>query len=421
MAIRIDREKGILLLSFALALLLSSCGGGGGGGSAESPPIVSTNGPADVTTSSAKMNGEVNPNGLQTYAWFEWGTDINLVVYSATDNLSIGNGVSNSPWSATIPVSAGGTYYYRIVASNPEGVSRGGIVSFRAYQLPAPATTAAASITLNSADLNGTVNPNGFETYGWFEYGEDPSLSSSVASDNQLIGSGSTPIPLQATISGLTPYTTYYFRIVASNAGGTQKGTVETFPSGEYYVAVGDSITGGYLDDISSDGIGYEPVLADLLTTSSGYPVAVANEGIGGTTSADGAASISSTLSKYPSAKYYLVLYGTNDADTFFGGPVSRETYKTNMQGIVSAIKAAGKTPYLAKVPYTSNPRYGIPSIQSYNLVIDELAAANGISATPPDFYALFQDTSLLDADGLHPNGTGYQSMANLWSGALVP
>jgi len=110
-------------------------------------------------------------------------------------------------------------------------------------------------------------------------------------------------------------------------------------------------------------------------------------------------------------AKYYLILYGTNDADTF-GGPVSRADYKRNMQTIVSAILAAGKTPYLAKVPYTLDSRYSIPSIQAYNAVIDELVAENGIKVSPPDFYALFQNTSLLGIDGLHPNGTGYQSMA---------
>jgi hypothetical protein len=82
------------------------------------------------------------------------------------------------------------------------------------------------------------------------------------------------------------------------------------------YVAVVNSITKGTGDDISSDGIGYEPVLADLLAASSGSPVAVANEGIGGAPPADGAASISSTLSKYPSAKYILVQYGSNDANS---------------------------------------------------------------------------------------------------------
>jgi lysophospholipase L1-like esterase len=89
------------------------------------------------------------------------------------------------------------------------------------------------------------------------------------------------------------------------------------------------------------------------------------------------------------------------------------------MQQILSAIFSAGKTAYLAKVPYTTLSRYDILSIQEYNGVIDELVVANGISVIPPDFYSWFQAHTSQLADGLHPNGTGYQSMANLWSSAL--
>ena len=520
MNVRIDRGNGTLLLALALALLLTSCGGGGGSDSGSPPPkavtmpatnvrvddavlngVVNPNGlatnawfewgidnaaltgrspdfqkgsgttdnqvvftatgllpkttyyfriaainsagkeaqgeirsfstpplptvittdPTDVTTSSAKLNGTVNPNGLQTRVWFEWGTDNNLVNYSATVDQVIGSGIDNQTINATIFVSAGETYFYRIAASNPGGVARGGIVHFQAYRLADATTDAATSITLSSAVLNGTVNPNGFETTAWFEYGTDPSLSNPFTTDNQLIGSGYTALPIQKNISGLTsPYTTWYFRAVASNAGGTQRGPVKSFPTGEFFVAIGDSITAGSYDTIPSDGIGFEPVLQNLLFTARGYPIAIVNAGVGGVDSAYGAANISTTLSDYPQAKYFLVLYGTNDADTFSGGPVSRDVYKSNMQTIISAIKGAGKTPYLAKVPYTSNPRYDLPSIQEYNVVIDELVAANGISITPPDFYGYFFGHPEELFDGLHPNGVGYQSMANLWATALA-
>ena len=58
-------------------------------------------------------------------------------------------------------------------------------------------------------------------------------------------------------------------------------------------------------------------------------------------------------------------------------------------------------------------------AIQEYNQAIDELVAENGISVAPPDFYAWFQSHPSQLADGLHPNGTGYQSMATLWFNAL--
>jgi lysophospholipase L1-like esterase len=57
--------------------------------------------------------------------------------------------------------------------------------------------------------------------------------------------------------------------------------------------------------------------------------------------------------------------------------------------------------------------------IQEYNTVIDELVLTNNILVVPPAFYAYFQAHQGELADGLHPNGTGYQSMANLWFNAL--
>jgi len=152
---------------------------------------------------------------------------------------------------------------------------------------------------------------------------------------------------------------------------------------------------------------------------------------VGGVKSAYGAANISSTLSKYPSSKYFLVLYGTNDSDSRFGPPVPsglglnpgnpgyNGSYKDNMQRIITAIKASGKLPYLAKVPFNTSPGSSNAAIQEYNAVIGELVGANGILVIPTDFYTLFQNTSLLGTDGLHPNGTGYQSMANFWFNAL--
>jgi lysophospholipase L1-like esterase len=194
------------------------------------------------------------------------------------------------------------------------------------------------------------------------------------------------------------------------------------------YVAVGDSITFGSHDDIPSDGIGFEPILSDLLTASKGHPVFVANVGVSGTTSADGAASISATLATYPTAEHYLIMYGSNDAFTPAVPSGMRLTpldagysgsYKDSMQQIITAVLAAGKTPYLAMVPYTTFPGVSDAAIQEYNAAIDELVAANGIPVIPPDFYTYFQAHQSELADNFHPNGVGYQSIANMWFSVL--
>ena len=206
---------------------------------------------------------------------------------------------------------------------------------------------------------------------------------------------------------------------------------------GDYYVAVGDSITDGFRDDITSDGIsqdgrnigGYEPILNNLLTNRKGYPQTVVNKGIGGTTSSNGASSIASVLASNPDAQYFLIEYGTNDASIPVpsglglhpGDPGYPGTFKANMQQIITSIKNAGKLPYLAKVPYSTGQYSGRNSLyQTYNQVIDELVSENNISVVPPDFYTYFQNNQTqLSSDGLHPNGAGYQGMANLWFNAL--
>jgi lysophospholipase L1-like esterase len=233
-----------------------------------------------------------------------------------------------------------------------------------------------------------------------------------------------TPLSFKAPIGGISPYTTYYFRAVASNRFGVQRGEIQAFPTGEYYIAAGDSITR------AGGGRGFEPTLRDLLRNSKKYPITVANWGEDGGTSAGGAISISLMLSTVPWTKYFLIMYGTNDArlpravpsgkGKRPGDPGYRGSYKDNMQRIISAIKSAGKIACLAKVPYTTSPSINISNIREYNVVVDELVAANNISVTPPDFYAYFQEHPDELPDGLHPNKIGYESMANLWFVALT-
>src|SRR5439155_26712220 len=46
---------------------------------------------------------------------------------------------------------------------------------------------------------------------------------------SKLPGSGTSPVAVSATITGLSPNTTYHFRISATNPGGTSNGADEAF------------------------------------------------------------------------------------------------------------------------------------------------------------------------------------------------
>jgi len=230
---------------------------------------------------------------------------------------------------------------------------------------------------------------------------------------------------------------------------------------GNYYVAIGDSITEGYGDDDPSDdmsldgrnaGGGYTPILNNLLTAATGMPHTIVNEGVSGRESLGGMNAILTYLAKYPDSKRFLVQYGTNDSDPFFpvpsgiglsrGDPGYPGTFKENMQVIVDEINADGKEVCLSKLPITlgdtptstpyANPDLGLRSvlIKEYNDVIDELKndLLNDITVIPPDLYSLFNEDvpggkryDFEYYDNLHPNGEGYRSMAYRWLDQLAP
>jgi len=212
---------------------------------------------------------------------------------------------------------------------------------------------------------------------------------------------------------------------------------------GDYFVAMGDSITEGYgdtvhSDDSSQDGRitdgGYTPILDDLLTSAKGRPHTVVNEGVGGASSAAGRSLIPNLLQKHPDAQRFLIMYGTNDASGIPpvpsglglhpGDPGYPGTFKDNMQQIINSIKSAGKVAILAKAPVALPLNGQRDTItQEYNQVIGELVAdpANNIPITPPDFHAYFATHYASEYfDNIHPNGIGYQSMGNLWFQVLT-
>jgi hypothetical protein len=225
---KIRRNTGFFVLFLVTAFFLSACGGDGS--SAPPTPVVTTGSATGITIAGATLNGTVNPNGLETEAWFEYGTDPNLVSFTATDNQALAAGTNVDNVSASISgLSIGTTYYFRIVASNLRGVSKGAIHNFSvSAQRPTVTTFAADNLAPTSATLHGGVNPNSLATQAWFEYGPDITLATFTQTDNVGIGSGSAVVQTSANISGLTPGGTVYFRAAASNAAGEQKGTILT-------------------------------------------------------------------------------------------------------------------------------------------------------------------------------------------------
>jgi hypothetical protein len=71
----------------------------------------------------------------------------------------------------------------------------------------------ASSVTTTTAQLNGTVNPGGLDTFYAFQYG----TSSSYGQDTSPVGplTGTSGMSVSTLVRGLQPGTTYHFRLIA--------------------------------------------------------------------------------------------------------------------------------------------------------------------------------------------------------------
>lgn len=78
--------------------------------------------------------------------------------------------------------------------------------------------------------ISGYVDPEDVPTTYYFEYGqEDCDLSACASFPATQVGKGVGPTRVSRTLTGLQPGTTYHYRLVASNSGGTTKSEDGTF------------------------------------------------------------------------------------------------------------------------------------------------------------------------------------------------
>ncbi len=212
------------VVAAALAALVAAVPASAGAPAATTGPATS------IGARSAIVSGTVDPGGKGTTWSIEYGTT--SAYGSRSDARSAGNGTSAVDVTHQLTgLSTGVTYYYRVVASNDDGTSRGAGMTFTTRGAPEVRTGAAALIGPGAANLGGTVDPNGRSTGWWVEYGTTSRYGNRT--ETRSAGAGVSPVGVAVRVGGLTAGVTYHFRLVAANDIGTTAGGDVELPHGQ--------------------------------------------------------------------------------------------------------------------------------------------------------------------------------------------
>jgi hypothetical protein len=189
-------------------------------------PTAVTGAATAITASGATLAGTANPQGTATSAHFEYGPTDAYGAATASHPLGAGRAATNVTSSLT-GLEPATVYHYRLVTSNSAGTTRGDDQTFATASAPPAAVTGAASaVTRSDATLAGTADPHGTGTSARFEYGPTTAYGSETEATD--VGSGRAPVDVTESLAGLTPGTTYHYRLVATNAAGTTNGADRT-------------------------------------------------------------------------------------------------------------------------------------------------------------------------------------------------
>jgi hypothetical protein len=197
--------------------------------------------PSDSQRQSVYVFGRGGPSNLGGGNWFSGKFDEVRIWNIAID----ANQVTNN-WNRVLASSPAGLvalWHFDTVNGNFSPDSRPGgnnqawyvpdsqtmpLVASTAPLLPPPPNiaTKAAAVTDNSAQLQGTVNPQGVNASVYFEWGSTGSYGNSTTTNS--VGNGTSDVNFSATLSNLAPGT-YHYRAVAISGSQTIQGADTTF------------------------------------------------------------------------------------------------------------------------------------------------------------------------------------------------
>ena len=285
-------------------------------------PVLTTKVVTEITATSASSGGIITNDGGATIIQKGvcWSTSNNPTIES---NPIDETGEPDSFTSNITGLSPKTRYYIRAYATNSAGTGYGESMVFTTQgDTPASVSTNVTNISVDSAILNGTVNPNSLSTAVSFEWGTTTDYGNTVAYNPGPI-TGNSSVDVSVTLTGLTPGTTYHFRVNATNELGTTNGQDFTFNTlGQVPAVTPLDATDITISSATLNGSVNPNFLPTSITIEWGTDYGYGNlitptpNSLSGSTSVN----VSATLSGLSEGtKYYYRITATNELGTTYG------------------------------------------------------------------------------------------------------
>jgi hypothetical protein len=198
------------------------------------PPTIAYQPAGPITQTEATIHAQINPDELATSYRVQYGETSSYGNEASGE--AIGSG--STPVAVSVPLASlrvGTLYHFRVVAGNEAGTTDGEDQTFTTVPSAPVDATFASGVNAAHATLHAQINPLGNDTRYYFQYGTESCQAKAEACTSvptppgEDIGEGTEDVARELALSGLTPGTTYHYRVLDSNALGMTEGPERTF------------------------------------------------------------------------------------------------------------------------------------------------------------------------------------------------
>ncbi|HEY5976914.1 MAG TPA: hypothetical protein VIT85_03570 [Solirubrobacterales bacterium] len=191
---------------------------------------LTTDAATDLTPHSATLNASYVGDGDATTYFYEYGKTTAYTAGKTTPVVVSGTGPASLPVGVS-DLDLETLYHYRVVAKNSLGETKGADQSFTTAPAVAQVhTLAATDLSQESVTLHGDFTGNGEPTDYFFEWGPSTDYGNVTATPpGESAGSPTGLKEVSTILTDFEGFTTYHYRLVASNSLGVTKGADMTF------------------------------------------------------------------------------------------------------------------------------------------------------------------------------------------------